>query len=233
MRVSKLACLVGSFLAGVAGFSAAACSSSSTPTPTVDSGSPAGDTGSSATDTGSSTTDTGSAPPPSDGGTESSCGNTPSLHPSTAGEGLYCPFGAAPDGGSLTLYCGADGGADNLCCVSGEVGSSYPPSFCAKGSCTFTATTGITQIACEDPATDCPSGNVCCGAATGGKVISLDPGCTYDKLSDWAYTRCATSCGTNEAGAVEFELCATNAECSGGKTCTPFKAKGLDLGYCK
>ena len=231
MKFSKLACLVGCFVAGAVGFGAAACSSSSS------GGGSGGDSGTAASDTGTGTTtdtgtgsggDTGTTTGGGDAGADAAC-ETKSLHPGEADGDIYCPFAVAADGGEATLYCGAGGTATKLCCVSGEVGSSYPPSVCGA-TCAFEADAGNTTIQCEDPATDCPSGNVCCGAATGGKLPLPYETCAYDKLSDWSYTKCEQ--GTACTGTGEFQLCTATAECPSGKTCTVFTAKGLDLGFC-
>ena len=229
MKLSNVAFVLGglvSMAAAVVG--SGACSSSSSSGSQPDSGT--------ATDSSVGGGDT--AMPSADADVDAGCGDNPALHPNTPGGGVYCPFGAAADGGDLTLYCGADGGAANVCCIGGEnANSTYPPSICSAGTCTFTATSGNTQVQCEDPATDCPAGNVCCGSASKSHTIEQKTGCTYDDLSDWVYTKCekGTACAATSTApgtGPEFQLCTSNAECGGGKTCTPFKAKGIDMGYC-
>jgi hypothetical protein len=221
--ISRVAFVLGSLVsvAAVASF-ASACSSKSSgggTTPPVDSGTMQSD-------------DSGIA----DAGADS-CGSSPSIHAGEADGGIYCPFGPENEAGTeqTTLYCGSGGSPAKLCCIGGELASgSYPPSNCAA-SCSFQATSGNTTIQCEDPNTDCPSGNICCGGAE--KTIEQVEGCGYYKLSDWVYTKCesAKTCAasaTAPATGAEFQVCASQAECPSGKTCTPFKAKGIDLGFC-
>jgi hypothetical protein len=222
MKLTKIALMLGSGVAVIAaGILSGACSSSS------------GGSGTTTQDSGMTMTEDSSMAA-EDAGTDA-CGNSPSLHPTSleAGGGVYCPFGGPAS--ETTLYCGAgDAAADKFCCISGEVGTTYPPSVC-QASCSFTATSGNTTIQCEDPATDCPTGNICCGGAE--KTIALDTSCSYYKLSDWVYTKCeatAACAGTATAPATgaEFQLCTGPTECPAGKTCTPFKSKGVDLGFC-
>jgi hypothetical protein len=157
------------------------------------------------------------------------------LHPSKKAGDLYCPFGPEKDGGD-TIYCGSANDSGGACCVSGEVGDAYPPSFCAQSgaTCAFAASTGNTQIQCEDPATDCPSGQSCC--AFGGhlepdKNFTTGLTCPWQKYADWVGTACATSCASLDGGAA-LTLCTSDTECGSGKTCVAFEAKGIDLGYC-
>jgi hypothetical protein len=157
----------------------------------------------------------------------------PCASPNTPDGGIHCPFGGASS--ETTLYCGSgDAAADKFCCISGEVGTTYPPSVCAA-TCSFTATSGNTTVQCEDPATDCPTGNICCGGAE--KTIELDTACSHYKLSDWVYAKCETTSTCAAAAAApatgaEFQVCAKQSECPAGRTCTPFKSKGIDLGFC-
>jgi hypothetical protein len=221
MMLSKIALMLGSVGAVVAAaVVSGACSSSS-----------GGGTSSPDSGTAMEASSSSDASANEDG---DACGNSPSLHPTSleAGGGVYCPFGGPAS--ATTLYCGAgDAASEKFCCISGEVGTTYPPSQC-EATCSFTATSGNTTIQCEDPATDCPSGNICCGGAE--KTIEEDTTCNYYKLSDWVYTKCEStaSCAaaaTAPATGAEFQLCTSNGECS-GKTCVAFKSKGVDLGFC-
>ena len=190
-----------------------------------DSGQVDTDSGSVQSDSGSS--DTGSAVESgiADSGGAGDCGSFPTLHPGN-GTTLFCPFG--PDAGA-PIDCVVK---QQLCCISGKVGSTFPPSDCepiSQGTCAAVEAgiAGSTQIECEDPATDCPSGSTCCGAPN-----SIQPvvGCGYDKLVGFQYTRCESG-GTCAAG--EFQLCESLQECPSGQTCTVFKAKGMQLGFCQ
>jgi hypothetical protein len=197
-------------------------SGKTTDTGVTDTGTPPADTGPGPTESGV-VTDTGAAMQDSATGT-GDCGTTPSLHPGS-GTNLYCPYG--PGGTAIQCVTGSQ-----LCCISGKVGATYPPSDCealSDAGCTVgqQADAGSAQIQCEDPTTDCPAGDVCCGAPD---TVAPSAGCSYDRLYGLEYTRCehATAC---QAG--EFQVCATaTGECPAGKACTPFKAT-LDLGYCK
>jgi hypothetical protein len=196
-------------------------------------------TGGGETSTGTDTGPSGDSTTPTDGGGSAECGSkAPSLHPTKDGGGLYCPFAAETDAGD-TIYCGAGSDSGAACCVSGEVGDAYPPSVCAapgSSTCSFTATSGNTQIQCEDPATDCTGGQVCC--AYGGKLEQAENEttkvlCSWDKYADWAGTTCATSCAAVDGGGTVLQLCTSDGECTSPKTCVAFTAKGIDLGYCK
>ena len=224
MKISTMALFFGGALVlSSAGVGLAACSSDSgtgTPTGGNDSGGNADSTshtdGAMQGDTGM-TGDTGMM---GDGGTGAECGTTPSLHPSDGGPGsVYCPFG--PDGGSI--HC--DPGANQICCINPKVNGAFPPSTCST-TCPYADAGGATNLECEDKIT-CTANNkgaVCCGS---GPMPALDTACGYYSEKGLKGGACAATCAANE-----FELCATSAECSGGKTCTPFKAKGMQLGYC-
>ena len=158
------------------------------------------------------------------GGGDADCGTTPKLF---AGNGtqLYCPFG--PDAGAA-IECTV---GTQLCCVSGEVNGVYPPSTCETASdagcmAVQNHVAGSAQIQCEDPGTDCPTGDVCCGSPDTVVAVAA---CGYNRLEGLAYTKCehATACLS-----TELQICASTAECPSGKTCVPFKAT-LDLGACQ
>lgn len=129
-----------------------------------------------------------------------------------ASPGVYCPFGP----GNMPMVCGA---ADECCeppHVSGSASSCQ-----AKG--TACPVVGSAAWACEETL-DCDGGKVCCAAGT----LALDPACGFLRGSvSLAASACATSCG-----AGELHICASQAECTAGTVCTPFKVKGLELGAC-
>ncbi len=216
MKKSHLAWLLGgALLVGSGGLMIACSSSDNTGNPSTgggtDSGTGGHDGSTSGSDSGTGGQDSGGS---SDAGTGSECGTTPALHPSDAGS-IYCPFG--PDGGAITCQ-------NEACCISGKVGSAFPPSTCAMaGQCNFQADAGNTEIDCEQSA-DCPSGQVCCG---GGPAPQQVQGCGYYQEKGMQYAKCAASCQ-----AAEWQICSSNADCTGGKTCTPTKIKGAGIGFC-
>lgn len=228
MKFSTMALVLSSavVIAG-AGVSAVACSSSSTTgNPVAQNDASKSDTSMPGTDSSPPVMDAGPTPDTGTGGDTGpggpDCGSIPTLHPGD-GVKLFCPFG--PDGGAIDCVA-----KTQFCCISGKVGGAYPPSSCepiANGACAAVeaGVAGSTEIECEDPGTDCPAGNMCCGTPNS---IAPVAGCGYGKLAGWQYTKCATSCtGT------EFQLCASDAECGdAGKKCASFKAKGIQLGYC-
>lgn len=187
--------------------------------PAVDSGAPDARDGSSV--------DAGPGDGGSNDGTVGSdaCGSLPTLHPGD-GTNLYCPFG--PDA-NAPIQCEV---GQQFCCIAGKVNNVFPPSDCeaiSSGDCSFVeaGVSGSAQLQCEDPATDCPSGNICCGAPN---AIATVAGCGYNKLTGFTYTRCAPATACT---ATEFQVCAADSECPSGQHCVPFKAKGLDLGSCQ
>jgi hypothetical protein len=74
---------------------------------------------------------------------------------------------------------------------------------------------------CQDPA-DCGGSMKCCGTGT---FASGGPGCA-NYASGFKGTHCAASCTSSE-----ITMCSATAEC-GGKTCTPFKTHGAQVGGC-
>lgn len=144
---------------------------------------------------------------------DASCSNpgTPTLH-FHATAGVFCPF-AGPMGAPVTCA------ATEECCeppVASGIASN-----CQTGG-TSCATIGSAVWGCEETL-DCTGGKICCAAGT----VALDPVCGFMRSATLAASACATLCGGGEV-----HLCASQAECPGGTTCTPFKVKGLELGAC-
>jgi hypothetical protein len=139
----------------------------------------------------------------------------PTLHPPTAGVGVYCPYSSV-DGGR-DLSCAT---ATQQCCetASDDAG----PSTCVAAGSTCPAA-GSTIWQCEDPS-NCPAGQVCCAAAT----LEQDTACGYFRAAPgFGGTRCAASCA-----AGELTVCEQQSECATG-TCTPFRAAGNSVGACR
>lgn len=207
---------------------ASACSSSSdtTPSASVDTGTSATDTGSSAIDTSVSTEDTGTSVDDTGSSTTDSttsgdgggggCGSDPKLHPPAAGEGVFCP-GTGDAGGGAPCATG------QLCCDTPK--GSTPASSCIAGgsTCPTTSPKSGSSWECDAPA-QCGTGKVCCGEGT----PKLRTGCTYEEVFPAAGSKCAASCG-----ATEYVICEAAGDCPAGKTCTPIKTGGKQVGYCK
>ncbi len=125
----------------------------------------------------------------------------------TDGAAIYCPF---QDAGGTT--CAAP---TQECCVP-SVGSS---------TCEATATAcpvdGSVVLECEDHQS-CALGHACCGAGT---LATTDAGCIVG--SGLTGTHCRTACNSDE-----LPVCSAEADCAPGKTCTPFKVRGISLGVC-
>jgi len=146
-------------------------------------------------------------------GTDAGCSSVSTLHPPHAGatDTIFCPFGVGDAGASL--YC-----------VHGTQHCCEPAS--GAGTCNATATpcgTGDTDWQCQD-AGDCGAGMVCCGSGT--LVIATPPCGNY--ATGFHGTHCATSCNAS----TEIQMCSANTGCSGGQMCTPFRAKGAQVGGC-
>jgi hypothetical protein len=209
----------------------------------ADTGSPQGDDGpvtgddggggqpdSSSGPDGSGSGDAGEAGPTSDAGDGGTavpdCGSIPTLHPTDAGE-VYCGFG---DAGSI--YCGVG----EQCCLGGSLGNGqFAPEQCAAFGTTCQnppptdAGAGGIAIECMQPS-DCTAndgGTVCCLRANPPAVVA---GCGYSKATGGTGVFCeqATACAAGES-----RLCESQADCPSGQTCTPFKWKLYQMGFCQ
>jgi hypothetical protein len=225
MKISTLGLFLGgALLVSGAGIAVTACSSDSgTGNPTTNPDGSTGQDGSSHND-GSTQMDTGGQMDTGsgdDGGMGTECGTTPSLHASDGGPGsIYCPFG--PDGGAIHCSPGTE-----KCCISPKVNGQYPPSSCAS-TCPYDAG-GHTDLACED-SISCSGnnlGSICCAK---GATPATVAGCGYFNESPGMSQ--ATCEQGPDCASGEFQLCGAPSECPSGKTCTPFKVKGLQLGFC-
>lgn len=247
MSVCRVICLVGgAFTFGLLAAGAVGCSGDDTnpAAPVADSGSD-GTTGpgqdGAAADANGSSSDAGTT---TDAGRDSSCDKQPSLHPAGSG-GPYCPF---IDGGGEGANCAAG----QLCCIdeaSGlENGSCQTVSACPAQTAFFFQCSGPSNCNLASGATgdggadggdagdasveDAGAPMVCCGF---GPTPTVTPSCpAYDLESDLSATACATACsGIGDGGSNALIICDTaTGECPGGMTCTPFRARGSDLGFC-
>jgi hypothetical protein len=162
---------------------------------------------------------------PGDAGDASVCGSTPTLHPGN-GTSLFCPFG--PDAGA-PIYCALP---TDQCCIGGFLGNnSYAPSDCESfgTTCTNPPDGGAHRIECEETV-DCSNNNlgtICCAIGT---TPVLDQTCNYYRGSGFKGTTCEQGAA---CGASEFQICESVADCPNNQTCTPFKATGLQLGFCQ
>lgn len=176
------------------------------------------------------TADTGKADTGSDTGTTpdtgiqdagADCKTVPSSFPFSTDAGPFCPYVASADGGTTFADC-ANG---EHCCVYKQ--STNLPSTCNAGAtaCTPGLDAGTTDFECEET-NDCTGGNVCCLTAPG--FLAQDQGCTaYHYVSSMKGTTCMASCGSQP------QICGSNADCTGGKTCQPVNTKGIWIGACQ
>lgn len=238
MKIRNLALVLGAaFTVAAGGFAATACSSNNPAVTgggydsgTVRDSSTGNDSGNTGNDSGMMGSDAG------DGG--NSCGSTPSLKPGDGGS-IYCPFAA--DAGQY-VTCSSSGfchldcpTATTYCCIGGGTSPNYYTSACqtigqACDNPPEDAGHGGRPVQCEEAA-DCQGGDagamICCG--TGG-LPAQDPTCGYYKESPGFKATTCTTGTTCPSG--QFQICSTDAECGSGKTCTPFKALGVQLGFC-
>ena len=200
-------------------------------------------TGGTATSSGGSTaggTTSGSAS--SSGGDDgddggSDCKDPAKLHIDPAGS-IYCGFGA--DGGSFSCGTGTE------CCLGGKVGNSYADQVCDTfgQACNNPTDGGAIAVECAQVA-DCTANGVtgaaCCLA--GADAPAAVTGCPNEglKASGGNAVMCEVPSGgaaTGDAGAPacangELQICSSDADCPSGKTCTAFRWKIIELGFCK
>jgi hypothetical protein len=151
----------------------------------------------------------------SGGGPCGATGVATTLHPPAADAGtntIYCPFSSMPGGKNVSC----DHTSEHCCEPAMGMAACDPiATACAAGD---------TDWQCESP-NDCGMGQVCCGI--GSVIVNPDPMCA-NKGKSFKGTHCAASC---MAGS-ELEMCDAQMECGAGKTCTPFKTHGAQVGAC-
>jgi len=236
MKIRNLALVLGAaFTVAAGGFAATACSSNSPAVtgPGYDSGTVRDS--STGNDSGNTGNDSGMMG--SDAGTGADCGDV-ALRPGDGGS-LYCPFG--PDGGQY-VTCSSSGfchldcpTATTYCCIGGGKSPNYYASACqtvGQACDNPPADAGLPlgrPVQCEEAA-DCQGGDagpmICCAT---GSVPTTVPGCGYDQEKGLK----ATTCTAGTTCASGFQVCSTDAECGSGHTCKPFKALGMQLGWCQ
>jgi hypothetical protein len=188
--------LAGGAFACVVGSSA--CGSSS-------SGSPLGG-GADGDDSGSGSSSSGSG---SGAGTSSSSGTA--SHDSGTSSGLATD--ASEDAPSVVDCGGSCDLSTHTCCLASDMTGHCVPHGTACGSLQVSFT-------CEG-ASDCPSGQVCCGVA--------------DQTKLEAGTVCQATCPTMSSSATQgqVQVCKGNAECQNKKSCIPQScAGGANLDLC-
>jgi hypothetical protein len=224
--------LGGCALAVLGGMNAMACSSSSTPITGTDSGGGGQDTGSGSNmDTSMPGNDTG---PKTDGGggseTSPSEGGGPTdaaadckkvtLH-ENAEAGVYCPFSGVDGGKAITCTGG------QICCETPENDAGLISTCESAG--TTCPVSGSAVWGCEGPV-DCTAagsaGPLCC--LTASAIVPEGMGCTYDYVSHFGGTACATSCPTGQ-----FTVCEADGDCPSGMMCVPTTSKGNQFGVCQ
>jgi hypothetical protein len=157
--------------------------------------------------------------------TTSSCQSDPHLHGADAGS-IYCGFDDA--GNNFSCPTGMQ------CCIGGSIGGgNFAPDECAPWgtACMNPANKGL-AVPCEQPA-DCAANDggassVCCLMGT---TPALVPGCDSNdyKASGGTGTQCVsgTTCGAGNA-----QLCLNQSDCPSGMTCTAFRWKIIQMGFC-
>ncbi len=140
-----------------------------------------------------------------------------SLHPGSTSNSLYCPFSAVADGGGND-YC--DPSVEH-CCDFGSPGASS----CQATGAACGAGVAV-DLGCADPATDCPVSHPVCCAPGASIVLGVGTACT-NSASSMTSTTCVAA-GT----CTGIQMCTSTAECPSGKTCTPFRQAGNDVGGC-
>jgi hypothetical protein len=226
--------IAGVILSCTLGVSLGACSSSSNNgTGNSTTGSSSNSTSATGGTTGSSTSSTATATGTGGTGTgglaNDGCGaagtlqSSLSLHPPTpdAGPGsIYCPFSGV-DGGHAE-YCTA---GTQHCCETPE-GST--PSACMPSATACTTGTGYTDWQCEDPVTDCASGQDCCSDGMFVMGVTVAAGQCENYASKMTKTTCVA-----KGSCTGFTLCTSTSECPSGKTCTALEKAGNQIGSCQ
>lgn len=174
--------------------------------------------------------DTGAADSgnPTDSGNPADSGcATITLHPNPDA-GAYCPFQAGDGGNNKFDNCA---GGQHCCeyAVSANL-----PSTCNAGNspCTVPPDAGPNYDWKCNEKDDCTGNDICCLV---GNVITPDKYCVGQAFTTGVTgSICKASCTTlPDAGAGnEVQLCASQSECTGGKTCMPFKKVGGQYGVC-
>lgn len=158
-----------------------------------------------------------------DSGNAVECG-TLALHPDPDA-GPYCPFQAGGDGGVF-----ANCGIGQHCCEYSV--DSGLPSTCNGGStaCNSAINNGGYDWHCDEPNDCADAGTTCC---IEGNVIVPDKLCpaTTAFVTGVTGSACKTSCVMTDAGG-EVQMCQSQSDCTGGKTCLTFKKVGKNLGVC-
>jgi hypothetical protein len=176
------------------------------------------------TGTGGSTTTTTSTGGSST--TTSSCQSDPKLHQADAGS-IYCGFDDA--GNNFSCPTGME------CCIGGSLGrdAGFAPDECAPWgtACMNPANKGL-AVPCEQPsdcaANDGGTGNLCClMGTTPSQVVGC--GAADIKASGGTGTQCVQGA---TCGAGNTQLCLQSGDCPTGMTCTAFRWKIIEMGFC-
>jgi hypothetical protein len=154
-----------------------------------------------------------------------SCQKDPSLHGADAGS-IYCGFDDA--GNNFSCPIGMQ------CCIGGSIGQgNFDPDKCVPWGMACDNPTGKgLAVPCEQAsdcaANDAGTNNVCClMGTTPSQVVGCDS-------ADWKAmggtgTQCVsgTTCGTGNT-----QLCLQHGDCPSGMTCTAFRWKIIEMGFC-
>ena len=136
------------------------------------------------------------------------CAPPSKLHPPAPGRtAIFCPRSGPP-----VQYCAIG----QHCCEPAAGVSFCQPAATACNN-------GDIDWQCEDPVSDCPAGQQCCGT---GMFVMGAPGCA-NTAKAFRGTRCAPNCQPSE-----LQICSSNGECAAGKTCVPFDINASGVGAC-
>ncbi len=156
---------------------------------------------------------------------DANCNATPTLHPQEAGT-LYCGNGA--DGGVLFCQIGEE------CCLSGKLpDGGFAPEECIPWGGTCTNGAVPRPIFCNQIA-DCIANGVANAASCciqGAPPPTIKPGCTYPNVKG-GYGTGVVCEQTAVCASGDVNICASQADCPSGTTCTAGKWTIFQFGYC-
>jgi hypothetical protein len=151
---------------------------------------------------------------------------------------IYCPFsGDAGTGGYCTPNPSNLGLAQH-CCET-PAGAAVPSECVTKITNPCPSIPGTIDWQCNDPVTDCPSGDVCCAL---GANIGLGGVMGAEACQNFAHQMTGTTCvpasacpntaASAGANPPNILVCTSNPECPNGQQCLPFTKTGSQVGGC-
>jgi hypothetical protein len=156
---------------------------------------------------------------------------------------VYCGFSDA----GTDIDCLSDSGTAQQCCLGGTITGGYAPQVCGAFGSACTNGTGAIPIECGQ-ISDCTANGVvgaaCClqGATSGPTAVAGCPSSDLKQSGGTGVVCEASDAGVGDAGDAgaaapscasgEYQVCAQQADCPTGKTCTPAHWKLYDIGFC-